>query len=196
MPASPLAAVVLDALAADPDPQLDRAIGAGSAQRLRRELRAIARRWVAAAAPGNAFEATSAAAALMALHDHDGPVVLVAPDVPWLDALHIDVVRADLAAGAAIVFGTAHDASPYLLAFAAPERDLLELTDAPFEQLLAAVREREGGVGLARHERRLVSAADARALAADPLAPAALVAHLGRLRAKRASNRPQTGEKE
>ena len=96
-----LAAVVLDALGAPPDPELDRAVGPGAAQRLRRELRDVARRWAAALAPGHAFEATSGAAAAIALDGHEGPVVLVAPDIPALGPAHARSVLDDLEAGTA-----------------------------------------------------------------------------------------------
>ena len=67
MSGAPLAAVVLDTLAAPRDPELDRVVGPGAAQRLRLELRGVARRWAALAAPDRAFEATTPGAALMAL---------------------------------------------------------------------------------------------------------------------------------
>lgn len=180
-----LAAVVLDTLAAPRDPELDRAVGPGAAQRLRAELRALARRWVAATAPGRAFEATTPGAASLALHDHAGPVVLVAPDVPWLAEAHTRLVRDELAAGAGIVVGASHDASPYLLAFATADPELVELAGGPLERLTAVAVERELEVAIARHERRLAGAADARALALDPLAPPELVAQLGNLRGLR-----------
>ena len=185
MHGDPLAAVVLDALGAPPDPELDHAVGPGAAQRLRAELRAVARRWVALTAPGRAFEATTPGAALMALHEHGGPVVLVAPDVPALGPAHTEFVRSDLAAGAGIVVGATHDATPYLLAFASADPDLIDLVGASFEGLLAAAGERGLSLAAGRHERRLVSAADALALALDPLAPPELVAQLGNLRALR-----------
>ena len=50
---------------------------------------------------------------------------------------------------------------------------------------MAAAHERGLGLAAARHERRLATAADARALAIDPLAPPALVAQLGNLRGLR-----------
>lgn len=181
----PLAAVVLDTLAAPHDPELDRVVGPGAAQRLRAELRAVARRWVALTAPDRAFEATTPGAALMALRDHAGPLVLVAPDIPALGPAHTELVRDDLAGGSGVVVGATHDGTPYLLAFAATDPDLVELAGASFEELMAAAHERGLGLAAARHERRLATAADARALAIDPLAPPALVAQLGNLRGLR-----------
>jgi CTP:molybdopterin cytidylyltransferase MocA len=177
-----VAVVVLDTLAAPADPGLDRAAGAGAAQDLRSETRAIARRWAARIAPGRAYEATSAAAAVAALGDHAGPVVLVAPDVPALGDAHAADVLADLRAGAGVIVGSAHDGRPYLVAFADAPPAVLERAGDGWEALMAAAAERGLSVAMIRHERRLVSAGDARALALDPLAPPALVARLGRLR--------------
>ncbi len=50
---------------------------------------------------------------------------------------------------------------------------------------MRAAAERGLAPAMLRHERRLAGGADARALALDPLAPAALSAELGRLRAPR-----------
>lgn len=177
-----LAAVVLDALGAPHDPGLDVAVGPGAAQRLRRELRAVARRWAAALAPDRAFEATSGAAAAIALDGHVGPVVLVAPDIPALGPAQARSVLEDLQAGTGLAVGSAHDGRPYLVVLAAFEPALVEGADAGWEALMAAAAERDLSVAMLRPERRLASAADARALALDPLAPAGLVAQLGRLR--------------
>jgi hypothetical protein len=176
------AAVVLDALAAPADAGLDAAVGAGAVQRLRRELRAIARRWAAEIAPDRAFEANTPSAALAALDGHAGPVVLVSPDVPALSGAHADAVLADLGDGIELVVGAAHDARPYLVALATGETELIELTGGALEALFRAAAERQLSMSMIRHERRLASAADARALALDPLSPPALVAQLGRLR--------------
>ncbi len=177
-----LAAVVLDALGAPTDPELDRAVGPGAAQRLRRELRAVARRWAAGLAPGRAFEATSGAAAAVALGGHAGSVVLVAPDIPALGPAHARSVLEDLAAGTGLAIGSAHDGRPYLIVLGAFDADLVERAGEGWEALMAAAAERELGVAMLRPERRLATAADARALALDPLAPAGLVAQLGALR--------------
>jgi hypothetical protein len=181
MPAEP-AVVILDALGAAPDAGLDAAVGPGAAQRLRRELRAIARRWAARVAPDRAFEATSAAAALIALDGWAGPVVLVAPDVPALGDAHAAATLGDLEAGVGVVVGSAHDARPFLVGLAAADAALIELLPGPIEALFAAAVERQLALSMIRHERRLVSAADAAALARDPLAPPTLVAELGWLR--------------
>lgn len=189
------AVVLLDALGAAPDSGLDAAAGPGAAQRLRRELRAIARRWAARHAPGRAFEATSPAAALIALDGHGGPVIFVAPDVPALSDVHAQATLADLEEGIGVVVGSGHDARPFLVALSAPDPGLVELLPGPFEPLFAAAVGRGLALSMIRHERRLVSAADARALALDPLAPPTLLAELGWLRpgAARGARTPTSG---
>ena len=144
---------------------------------MRAELAARARRWAAAAAPGRAFEATTLGAAEAALHDHDGPVVLVAPDIPGLDARLVTAALEDLAAGCDVVLGAAHDALPYILAVPRLDHELLSLAEGSYrEGLLATFADRGLVLGMLRHERRLASPADARALAIDPHAPAELSA--------------------
>ena len=111
------------------------------------------------------------------LGHHEGPVLLVAPDVPRLDATLATAALADLEAGCALALAPATDARPYLLAIAPAVRaDVLALlgdTDRHRDTLFGEVS-KLGEVGLLRSERRLVTPADARALAADPLAPAPL----------------------
>jgi hypothetical protein len=169
--------VVVAALAAPPDAGLDALLGTQGAARVRAELAARARRWAAAAAPGRAFEATGMAAAAAALHDHDGPVLLAAPDVPGLDAALAAAALDDLAHGVDVALGAAHDARPYLVAVPRVEAAMLEAVTRPFGGgLLSAFAERGLTLGMLRSERRLASAADAQALALDPHAPAELVA--------------------
>jgi hypothetical protein len=147
-------------------------------------LAARARRWAAEVAPQRAFEATSLGAAEAALAGHDGPVLLAAPDVPALDPALARTALEDLAAGCDIALGAAHDARPYLLAVPRPDPALLALAERSLDRgVLGAFAERDVTLGMLRHERRLASAADARALAIDPLAPDDLAALVrGRLR--------------
>ncbi|HKE79082.1 MAG TPA: hypothetical protein VKB54_07225 [Solirubrobacteraceae bacterium] len=164
-------------LAAPHDPELDDLLGADAAQALRAELAARARRWAAAVGADRAFEATSVAAAEAALHGHDGPVLLAAPDVPALDERLASQALADLAAGCDIVVGAAHDSRPFIVAVPRLDADLLALVEETFAGgVLTAFAERGLTIGMLRHERRLASAADARALAIDPLAPPDLAA--------------------
>jgi hypothetical protein len=138
---------------------------------------ARARRWAAAIAPGRAYEATTLAAAQAALHGHVGPVLLAAPDVPGLDERVADAALGDLAEGCDVVVGVAHDARPYVIAVPDIESELADLVGGSFGGgVLTAFAERGLTLGMVRHERRLSSAADARALAIDPLAPPELAA--------------------
>ncbi len=193
---------MLAALAEPADPALDGALGAQRAGELRDTLGAIAGGWaVDAAAPGLGFASTRVPGALVegavafdepegaglaevlaaAFGDHDGPILLVAPDVPRLDQPLAADALGDLAAGCALAFAPATDARPFLLALARPDPTLLRLVaarDRRRDEVLAAALELGGEVGLLRSERRVVSPGDARALVLDPLAPPALRALL------------------
>ncbi|WP_372789059.1 DUF2064 domain-containing protein [Paraconexibacter sp.] len=175
-----LAAIVLYALAAPRDPGLDELLGEAHATALRDELALGARRWAARVAPDVAFEATSVDAAGMALHDHEGPVLLVAPDVPRLDEDLARSAVSDLDDGALVVIGPSSDGSPFLVALPSADPDALALVGTGIEQLAEHPRIGEAGVGMLRSERRLVTPGDARAYAADPLGHPDLLRHLSR----------------
>ncbi|MCW2957393.1 MAG: hypothetical protein JWP18_196 [Solirubrobacterales bacterium] len=170
-----LAVVVLSTLGGPPDDDsLAQLLGPVAAAALRRELLRGARSWAAATAgpagPG-AFEANSADAALAALAQHEGPVAFVAPDVPGLDAALADALRGDLADGVGVTFGPTYDASPFLIATPTVDRELLALAGRHRDELFALVGGRGLPVGMLRSERRLATAHDARAVAADPRTP-------------------------
>jgi len=83
----------------------------------------------------------------------------------------------DLAEGCDVVLGVTHDARPYLIALPDVDSELAELVEGSFGGgVLTAFSERGLTLGMVRHERRLASAADARALAIDPMAPRELAA--------------------
>jgi hypothetical protein len=123
-------------------------------------------------------EPEDAAAALgAALAGFAGPLLLVAPDVPRLDDELAAGALGDLAAGCSMSFAPATDAKPFLLALAEPSPAALALVggrDRRREAVFAKAMELGGEVGLLRSERRVVTPADARALALDPLVPADL----------------------
>jgi hypothetical protein len=147
---------------------------------VRDALAARARRWAAAVAPDRAYEATTLGAAEAAVHGHDGPLLLAAPDVPALSAALARAALEDIAAGCDVVVGASHDARPYLVGVRRPEPELIEIAGETFGGgLLVAFAQRGGVLGMLRSERRLSSAEDARALALDPLAPPDLRAILG-----------------
>jgi non-ribosomal peptide synthetase component F len=170
-----------------PDPALD--------AELRAAVAAIAGRWaVATAAPGRALASDRVAGADVAgtepfaepdpeavagalgatLAGHGGPVLLVAADVPRLDAQLAHAALGDLAAGCGLSFAPATDGRPFLLALPAPTPEALALIgarDRTREEVFAAAMALGGEVGMLRSERRVVTAADARALSLDPLVP-------------------------
>lgn len=116
--------------------------------------------------------------AAAALRGHDGPLLLIAHDVPALDANHAAAALEDLADGLEVVFAPTSDGTPFLLALPHPDAELLGHLEEGFEALAQAAGARGGGIGMLRSERRLVTPADAHALAADPVAPEELVRHL------------------
>jgi len=174
-----VAAIVLYALAAPRDPGLDELLGEERATALRRELALRARRWAALVAPDVAFEATTIDAASMALHGHEGPVLLVAPDVPRLDPRLAPAALADLDDGALVVIGPSGDGSPFVVALPSADHEILALAGAGFAALADDPRVGERGVGMLMSERRLVTPDDARAYAADPLGHPDVLQHLG-----------------
>jgi glycosyltransferase A (GT-A) superfamily protein (DUF2064 family) len=105
------------------------------------------------------------------LAGHEGPVLLVAPDVPGLSGHHLAAVLDDLAAGVLMSSGPSGDGTPCVVALARAEPGLLALAGARFDQLAAAALELGGELGMLRAERRLVTVADALAIRADPQAP-------------------------
>jgi hypothetical protein len=125
--------------------------------------------------PEDAEAVPAALAALLA--GWAGPVLLVAADVPRLDDALVRAALGDLAAGAAMSFAPATDGRPYLLAFRelTPEALALLATGGRHrDEVFAAAAALGGEIGMLRSERRLVTPADARALAIDPLMSVAL----------------------
>ena len=168
----------MDALCGGPDPELDSLLGAYGAATLREALRARARRWADAVAPGRAWEATTLDAAAAAVHDHAGAVLLAGWDVPRLSAHIADAAVSDLRAGCTVSFAPATDGRPFLVALPGPATTAFSLIPARYENIGEAVAAAGGPIGLLPAERRLVTTADARALLADPLAPEELAALL------------------
>lgn len=95
-------------------------------------------------------------------------MLFVAPDVPGIDARLAADALEDLAEGAGIVVAPSYDGSPYLVGVPDLGEERLALLTLAREDLFAAVADLAGGMGMLRSERRLVTPADAQALAADP----------------------------
>jgi len=119
------------------------------------------------------------AEAVAVLDGHTGPVLLVAADVPGLDDRLASMAFADLAAGARLAMAPATDGRPFLIALATAEPALVRAAADGLPDRQAAAELIGGELGLLRSERRLVTAGDARAFAADPLTPTELAGLLG-----------------
>ena len=118
-----------------------------------------------------------AAALGEALAGHDGPVLLVAPDVPRLDATLAVGALADVTGDSVFSFAPATDGKPFLVALqrATPEAlALIGSRDRTREEVFAQAMALGGEVGMLRSERRVVTPADAASLALDPIVPASL----------------------
>ena len=190
---------MLAALGEPRDEALDAALGSQRASELRAAVAAHAVRVAqtvagavlastrvpgAAAAGTERFDEPHSGTALVAalgerLAGHEGPVVLLAPDVPGIDVPLVRHALGDLRDGCAIAISSGHEARACLLAIRRVDRRLLSLVAAGASRsalvdLIETAASAEGEVGFLRHERRLVSPADAAALAADPLADPAL----------------------
>lgn len=161
---------MLAVLGEPPDPALD--------PELRRAVAALAAAWAQrVASPGLALSVDAGPDEVVAalgerLAGHRGPVVLVAPDVPRLDDALAAAALGDLAAGCTLSFAPATDAKPYLLALPGARPEGLALVggrDRRREAVFAEAMALGGEVGLLWSERRVVTPADARALALDPL---------------------------
>ncbi len=169
-------AVVLGCLAEPPDPALGAALGEERAARLRAAVAGHVRRVAEEVADVVAeFDTLPPDDELAALAGAPAPrLLLLAPDVPSLDVPLVREALRDLDEGCAIALSSGHEARACLVALATPERRLLDLVSAGGDRRaiveLVESAAHAGEVGFLRHERRLVTPADAAALAADPMA--------------------------
>jgi hypothetical protein len=108
---------------------------------------------------------------------HEGPLLVVWPDLPRLRAAHANAALDDLAAGCDVVLGPAVDGGMYLVGIARPLPRLFGLPEQAWRSRdvmtvgIAAAREAGLEIGILRVERALHRPADARAALADPLVP-------------------------
>jgi glycosyltransferase A (GT-A) superfamily protein (DUF2064 family) len=117
---------------------------------------------------------------------HEGPLLIVWPDLPRLRAGHASSALDDLRAGCDVVLGPAIDGGFYLIAIDRPLPKLFALPENAWRSPdvmtigLAAARDAGLEIGLLRPERALHRPADVRSALADPLLPAELARVLGK----------------
>ena len=117
---------------------------------------------------------------------HEGPLLIVWPDLPRLGPGHARSALDDLEAGCDVVLGPAIDGGFYLIGIDRPLPKLFALPENAWRSPdvmtigLAAARDAGLEIGLLRPERALHRPADVRAALADPLLPAELARVLGK----------------
>lgn len=113
-----------------------------------------------------------------------GPLLIGAADCPRLGVAHAAAALDDLAAGCDVVIGATLEGGWYLAGLREPRPELLTVAPDAWQReggialVLGRAAELGAEVGMLRHERLLVTPADAAALLADPLAPRDLRAAL------------------
>jgi uncharacterized protein len=113
-----------------------------------------------------------------------GPLLIAGTGCPLLGEAHGRAALGDLAAGCGVAIGATLEGGWYLAGLREPRPELLAVAPAVWQReggiALVLQRASELGVeaGMLRHERLLVTPADAAALLADPLLPDELRAAL------------------
>jgi glycosyltransferase A (GT-A) superfamily protein (DUF2064 family) len=126
---------------------------------------------------GDGIAARLADAAARVFARHDGPLLIVWPDLPRLRRSHASAALVDLHAGCDVVLGPAMDGGLYLIGIARPLPRLFGLPEQAWRSPdvmtvgFAAAREAGLEIGILRVERALHRPSDARAALADPLVP-------------------------
>jgi uncharacterized protein len=124
---------------------------------------------------GAGIAARVADAAARVFSRHDGPLLIVWPDLPRLRPDHGAAALDDLSAGCDVSLGPVIDGGLYLVAMSRPLSQLFGLPEQAWRSPdamtigLAAAREAGLEVGILRSERALHRPADIRAALADPL---------------------------
>jgi glycosyltransferase A (GT-A) superfamily protein (DUF2064 family) len=124
---------------------------------------------------GDGIAARVADAAARVFHRHEGPLLIVWPDLPRLRPDHAAAALGDLRAGCDVAFGPVIDGGFYLIAIPRPSPALFGLPEQAWRSPdamtvgLAAARDAGLEVGILRAERALHRPADVRAALADPL---------------------------
>ncbi|MBV9195638.1 MAG: DUF2064 domain-containing protein [Solirubrobacterales bacterium] len=126
---------------------------------------------------GEGIAARLADAAARVFARHEGPLLIVWPDLPRLRREHATAALGDLAAGCDVVLGPAIDGGLYLLGISRPLQRLFALPEQTWRSPdamtigLSAIRDAGLEVGILRAERALHRPADVRAALADPMLP-------------------------
>jgi glycosyltransferase A (GT-A) superfamily protein (DUF2064 family) len=126
---------------------------------------------------GDGIAGRLADAAARVFARHQGPLVIVWPDLPRLRPEHAAGALDDLSAGCDVVLGPAVDGGLYLVAIARPLPKLFGLPEQTWRSPdvmtvgFAAARDAGLEIGILRSERALHRPADVRAALADPLLP-------------------------
>jgi uncharacterized protein len=106
-----------------------------------------------------------------------GPLVIAGTDCPRLSSFHAAAALDDLAAGCDVAIGATLEGGWYLAGLREPRPELLTVAPEAWQReggiglMLKRAGELGAEVGMLRHERLLVTPADAAALLADPLLP-------------------------
>jgi glycosyltransferase A (GT-A) superfamily protein (DUF2064 family) len=134
---------------------------------------------------GEGIAGRLADAAARVFGHHEGPLLIVWPDLPCLRRGHAVAALEDLGTGCQLVLGPAIDGGLYLIGIAKPLPNLFGMPEqawrGPDVMTLAVAAASDAGleVGILRAERALHRPADVRAALADPLLPEHLRSILG-----------------
>jgi uncharacterized protein len=126
---------------------------------------------------GDGIASRLADAAARVFARHEGPLLIVWPDLPRLRPSHANGALDDLRAGCDVVLGPAVDGGLYLIGIGRPLPRLFALPEqmwrSPDVMTVGFAAAHEAGleIGLLRVERALHRPADVRAALADPLIP-------------------------
>jgi uncharacterized protein len=117
---------------------------------------------------------------------HDGPLLVVWPDLPRITHDHGSAAIGDLRDGCDVVLGPVIDGGLYLLGLGGPLPELFGLPEqvwrSPEVMAIGVAAARDAGleVGILRAERALLRPADVRAALADPMLPGGIARILRR----------------
>ena len=126
---------------------------------------------------GDGIAGRLADAAARVFARHDGPLLIIWPDLPKMRRSHATAALADLGSGCDVVLGPAIDGGLYLIGIARPLPSLFALPEQTWRSpdvmtVGFAAAQRAGlEIGILRVERALHRPSDVRAALADPLLP-------------------------